>query len=180
MLASLSDVKIYLGIADLNSDSLLSPLLEAASAWFCTEVGRAILTASYTETLSGDGSTRAVLTRDWPVTAVASVTIDGAVIPEATTADVDGWVLDGEIVRLRGYQFTEGVKNVEITYTAGYATTPADVRQAVVEMTALKFRERLHVGTSSQTIAGQSATYLPAFVPRSVQDVIDAYRKVIV
>lgn len=172
-----ADVKTYLGVGYMDDDPLLTTLIAAVSGWFDGQTDRSILTGSCTDARSGDDS-RILVLREYPVTAVASVTVDGAIIPEATTWDADGWVRAGRIVLLRGnYRFTLGVNNVVVVYTAGYASTPADVAQAVIEMVALKYRERQHVGTQTEAIAGQSLSYLPAVVPQSVQGVVNAYRR---
>lgn len=175
-LTTAADVKTYLGITSSSDDALLAVLVTAASGYFETMAGRAIVAASATDTFMGDGA-QFYVPDLYPVQSVTSLAVAGVAITEAVDpANDDGWYLVDGIVRLRGSLFTEG-KLCVLGYTGGYEAVPADVAQAVKELVALKYRERQHVGSLSQSIAGQSVSYLPAFTPRSVTDVIDAYRK---
>lgn len=180
-LTTLQSVKLYLGEASPSTvnDPVLEALIPAVSAWFERETGRALASAGYTTTFDGNGRSR-ILLPEYPVTAVTSVKVGSTTIPQRTSVDGDGWVLSdasiGELA-LVGYEFTEGVQNVEVQFTAGFSPVPADIAQAVNELVALKFRERAHVGTASQGVAGVSVSFLPALIPASVRTVIDHYAR---
>lgn len=176
MVGTLADLKSYLSITSTADDALLSRLLAAASDLVCGQMGRAFGVVAYLkERHLGDGGT--VLVPDHvPVVGVTELRIGGAVVPEAVNAATDdGWFFLRDLVCVRGpYRFTDGAL-VEVSYSAG-EDAPADIVQAVIELAALKYRERSHVGTASQTLAGQSVSFLPSIVPVSVQTVIDSYR----
>jgi hypothetical protein len=61
-----------------------------------------------------------------------------------------------------------------------YTEIPADITQAVIELAALKYRDRLRVGKSTESMGGMSVGYLPSMTPASVLSVIDAYRRLAV
>ena len=132
--------------------------------------------ATYTDIVDGDCSSSLMLKAS-PVVAVQSVTVDGAPVPARETWDGTGYVVQGDKVRLVGSVFTCGVSNVEVTYTAGWATVPEDVQGAVCELAAMKYRQRDSIGVFSRAVVGQEQTmYQTASLPVQIQRVIDNYR----
>ena len=136
-------------------------------------------------------------------TAVASVTIDGEsidpfVMPAPGATADPGFVLVNDRVELVDSSnslvaaqtgalmltpgrlvFTQGLGNVTIVYTAGWtlATLPAEIGQAVIELVALRYKERERPGIqASGGTGGETLSFLRASSPPSVQDVIEAYR----
>lgn len=121
--------------------------VNAAAAFFTEiverEVGVSFVPRTFTERLSGTGSYGLVLGAQ-RVTALTSVTVGGS------TVDVSSLDFTGGVVRYHsnvyaGPVWTPGVSNVVVTYTAGYATCPADIKDAVMWAT----RDRL-LSQSSQ------------------------------
>jgi uncharacterized phiE125 gp8 family phage protein len=177
-LVSLADVKAYLG-GDLqsNDDAVLARLISAASAFFVTACGRPILEQNYSELYDGKGNGRLYL-RNTPVTSVTSLSIDGAVVPEALAPGEPGWRLNGNIVLLFGHWFGRGLVNVAVTYTAGYPAAPADVAEAVVELVGLRYRGRDRLGKVSESIGGMATTsYSQKDVSAFVAGVIARYTR---
>lgn len=174
-LTTLQNVKEYLGKTDNSSDPLLERLITAASASISQYTNRNLLTASYTETSDGLGNFY-TCTKNFPVTAVASVTIDGVSIPISSGPLDNGFFFDAWGVGVRGCQFNRGRQNVTITYTAGYATIPADIEQACIDLVAMKFREKDRVGVRSHSVGpGGSTVYITMAMPDSVKAVLSNY-----
>lgn len=121
-LTTLRRVRDYLGLATHDADNKLAALITASSAWVLTQLGRPVLSATYTETRDGDGGSSLILRR-WPVTSVTSVTVDGIAIAARTTVTGDGYVLRDNTLELVGYVFTAGVQNVVVVYRAGFEVT---------------------------------------------------------
>jgi hypothetical protein len=119
-LTTLDRLKMHLGIEDSSADPILLGLVSAASSDFEGRTDRRIYARSYTETCTGDGRDRLQLL-NYPIVSVSSVTVDGETIPERTTVSGSGWTIDGTELVLDGYTFTEGNRNVAISYVAGYA-----------------------------------------------------------
>jgi uncharacterized phiE125 gp8 family phage protein len=177
-LAALSDLKEYLSRADTNTtdDALLTRLLISVSGAFESLTGRKFAVATYTDTRNGNGSNR-IIPKHYPVQSITSLTVDGTAITQAVGTGT-GWVFAEDSVWLRGYRLSEGYGNVVLTYTAGYPTIPAEVAQAVIELTAMKYRERAHVGNASQSNTVGSVSFLPSIIPQAVSVVVDAYRRI--
>ena len=157
-LVTIADVKAYLG-GDLQShdDMVLSRLITAASTFFTTVCARPILQQSYSELYDGVGARRLYL-RNTPVTALTSLAIDGIAIPPSPAQGEPGWVLSGNVIHLFAYWFTRGSANVAVTYTAGWATPPADVAEAVMELVGLRYRGKDRLGKISEGMGGIATT----------------------
>ena len=176
----LDDLKAWLNISGNGDDDLLSKLIVAASAFIETWISRTIAQTTYTaETYDGPGGVRLGL-RNFPVTAVASLAIDGVTIPAASGPTANGYILSASRTGLvlRGYRFTEGVENVVVTYTAGYASTPADVDQACKELIALRYKERDRIGYVSKSVGGEVVAFSQKDMSEGVKTLLNAYREV--
>lgn len=152
------------------TDSMLSRVITAASAQWIWRTGQAIQDGSYpthspfVERVSydqyydGNGGVRMFL-RNRPIATVTSLTVSGVAIPASTSETTPGYVIDssgkslaikfGGAVSSRyfsrsgvGYQFSMGIQNVHVVYTAGYAQTPDDIVDASIEMVALNYKRR--------------------------------------
>jgi hypothetical protein len=134
-LTSLANVKAWLSppLTSGTDDALLTRLISAASRFIMGYLDRpTLLSQPYAETRDGLGG-RMLLLRQWPVTSVTSLTVDGNLIPPVSlTGSAAGWLLDGwdgwtagqpQALSLLGYAFPRGLQNVAIGYTAGYAVT---------------------------------------------------------
>ena len=170
-LTDLATVKSWLGLTTTGSDALVSSLITAVSAFIANYVGRQVLTASYVETYRGNGQCELLL-RNFPITAVASVAFAGQTIttPADPVALTSGILFDDRTLTLVGGRFPIGLP-VVVTYTAGYATAPADVAQATVELVGEAFRRRERIGLSSKTLGGQEVV---AFSLKDMNDTAKA------
>jgi hypothetical protein len=86
--------------------------------------------------------------------------------PVVETNDTGGWVavdgddyeVDGAALHHTGTGWPRGVRNIRVTYTAGYAPgeEPADIRGAVLDLVALRYRRLGKEGLSGESIGGYS------------------------
>lgn len=178
-LCALADVKTYLGITDASTDSVLTALVSNASAMIESFCNRAFAQATYTDTLNGTGKAQMCLPNS-PVTAVASLSVDGMSVPPSADTTLSGYVFDALSVYLRpgGYPcaFTKGIQNVTVTYTAGYAVVPLDVAQACIEMVAYKFAKRSRIDKASETLGTQQTiSFSQADMPAQVKTALKPY-----
>ncbi len=177
---TLADTKLWLGVTSSTDDTLLTNLIVAASAFIETWVSRTLGQATYTaETYDGPGGVRLAL-RNYPVLSISALSIDGISIPQSTSPAANGWVLSSSKagVVLRGYTFSEGVENVLVTYSAGYATTPPDVAQACKELVGLRYKERDRIGFVSKAISGEVVTYSQKDMSEGIKTLLNSYREV--
>lgn len=133
-LATLQNVRAWLGVSDTKSDAVLSRLITAISAQVLSYLSRDYLySGPRVDTRDGTG-TQEILLRTWPVTSVQSVLLDNVAIPQASQQSTNvafpyGWVLSewsgsppgsNQTISLTGWTLTPGKKNVQVNYTAGY------------------------------------------------------------
>ena len=158
-LTTLAKVKEWLNITTSTDDALLTRLVSAASDYIQTLLNRTIAVTAYSDILDGTGSAR-LMVANYPVVTVSSVKVDGLPIPASTGVGVPGYVFNGTAISMRGsYRFNEDVQNVEVSYTAGYATVPAGLEQACIELIGLRYKERDRIGISSKGLAGETITF---------------------
>lgn len=169
----------YVSGGFFNADDVnLSRLITAASAAIETYLGRVITEASYTYTWSGK-NTVSVMLPNYPVTEITSVTISGVTIPAAVSQNTCGYMFTEYGVVLVGYEFIKGILNCSIVYTAGYATVPAEIEQACIDLVSLRYSERDRTGIQSKSLAGESVTYSQKDMPESIKSVLQEWRKVV-
>src|SRR5437588_243516 len=164
-LTTLADVKSWLQTGQDafpdTDDALLSRLVTAASRFIESWLGRQVAPSDWQEVRDGSGGQRLAFANT-PVTAMLSLAIDGLAIPPAPSGGGFGaaYVSTPTELALRGYVFTRRAQNVSVTYTAGFATTPPDLAQACIELVALRYLERTHIGEVSRALGGtETVTY---------------------
>jgi hypothetical protein len=177
-LTTLANAKQWLNLTTSNDDALLSRLVTAASQFIQTWLCRQIAQSTYAETRNGDGGTRLAFA-NMPTTAVQAVTVDGTAILPAVSPLAAGYLFDARCLYLNGYAFNRGYQNVTLVYTAGYAATPPEVEQACIELVALRYREREHIGQASKGLAGESVSFAQKDMSDDIRTALMLYRKVI-
>jgi len=180
-LTTLADVKAWLpDMANVTtSDALLSQLITAASAFVCNYTGRSSFdVTAYTEDYDGAGHSFLLL-RQWPVTGLASISLGGA---PAGAFHLQPPLPGGGAQRLSliGAVFPRGRSDITINYSAGYASTPPDVAQAVIELVGERFKTRDRIGQTSRTLGGQETTaFSTAAMSPTVAALLAPYRRVV-
>lgn len=178
-LTTVATFKAWASISSVSDDALLGLVITRLSAAINNHLNRALLSASYSEVYDGRGG-QVLMLRNRPVTAVASLSIDGITIPAATTRPIVGYAFDATALYLsEGYAFARGLRNVAVTYTAGYATTPPDVEQAILEWLNVIYRERDRVGLVSKALAGETTAFDVGAMPKRVQQYLVPFKSVV-
>ena len=178
-LTTLANAKQWLGITSSADDALLTRLISAASDYIQTWLNRTIASQAYSEVRDGPGGSRLMFS-NYPVTAVASVKVDGITVPQSTTVLVPGWVSSGTSLAMRGgWAFSSGLQNVEISYTAGFAIVPNEIEQAAIELVGLRYKDKDRIGVTSKTLAGETISYSQKDFSDSVETTLKNYKKVI-
>jgi hypothetical protein len=179
-LAQLSDLEAW--IPDLpagNADeALLTRLILAASAFVESWCSRPFGQVTLAEVRDGNGGS-AMSPNVMPIIAVTGVTIDGTVIPVTIQGGASGYFVANNRIFLIGYAFNRGQANVLLNYTAGFATPPADITQAVIELVAARYMERGRIGLSSVHSGTETTSYSLKDMPASVATILGQYRRVV-
>ena len=179
-LTSVDAVKAYLGVdADaVYDDTVIGSLVTACSLYVQTWMNRQILSALYDDIRDGNGK-HFMLLQEFPVTDVLSVNINGRDIPKSNGLTEPGFFLSGRVIYLRhGLTFERGTGNINISYRAGFDTCPVDLAQAVVEMVALRYRERDRIGHASKTLGGETVAFTITDFPVQVRTILNNYKQV--
>ncbi|HVI09586.1 MAG TPA: hypothetical protein VND65_14955 [Candidatus Binatia bacterium] len=197
-LTTLAAVKSWAGINGTGDDQTIQDAITAFSGYALHVTGRGsadgsfptaspfVAPVSYDEFYDGSGTLRQQI-RNWPIVSVSSVTIDGQVIPQSTSINVWGWVVDQDksFISLRGgfsptvatfqnyrYQggrygygagvqgpgFSAGTQNVEVVYSGGFSGVPFDLEMAARKVITLNYKRRGWIGQRSQAMAAGAGT----------------------
>lgn len=160
------------------TDAIIQALITAASSFFYKMTGlakTAFAATSYTDFYNGPQEGHTLMLRNSPITAVASVTINGVAIPASSDGIQAGFVFDDVQVYLIGYHFCGGFQNVKVGYTAGLTAVPPEVELNVRDWVLLSYRQIKNKGERSTTIQGSTAAHDLSPVPPMMQKVIDTY-----
>jgi hypothetical protein len=165
----------------------LEALINRASSLIEKYIGRSIKSATYIEEYDGN-HTGMIALKNYPLTAITSVeTITGEIgDPDYDSLDTDEYSLLNKdtdsysqpgIIRIaRRYM---GHDRYRITYTAGYATVPEDLKQACVDLCGFLSGSAKSSGVKSETLGEYSITYGNTGDPitsSGIKFVLDMYR----
>jgi len=135
-LCSIGAVKAMLGVAlsETFDDVKLRELIQIASAQVASYCDRVFAVQEYIEALDGNGSKMLDLTNT-PIVEVLSLAINGIAIPVQEVKWYESWICLTDVeysARLRGggRVFPYGLKNVHVSYVAGYQRIPAVLSKA--------------------------------------------------
>jgi len=163
-IASADDVRLYLGSLSSAQEPVVEELIAGGILAMGNYCNRDFRSAQRTEYRDGNGAAR-MLAVHYPITAFSSLTIDGQSVP-ASVNDGPGYFYSGRAIVLRGgYRFSPGLRNVVMTYTAGYGDGvpwPEELKMATVMYVTTRLRERERLGVGSKSLAGESITYTDA------------------
>lgn len=201
-LTTLGALKISMGIgleeSDPQRDAALTQLINAASAWLETQLGRKLGRQTYTQLYAGTGTQRLVL-EQYPVIRVQSIRdiTTGAPVEDFCLLEDSeigvlyrelGWTYRGHCGGLSG-DYVAPRRYLEVEYTAGYVlpkdadesqpcTLPADLEALVWTMIAQQWAIVEHdaAGLSAFSISDVSWTF-DKNISQTWQDVISMYRR---
>ena len=176
-LTTLANAKAWIPVTGTADDALLTRLISAASATAEQYIGRNVISANYTDKRDGNGKAFLYLANA-PCTAISTLTVDGVPAAPQTIVGGNGYVFDANYITLVGAVFTQGVKNVTVSYTAGYASPPLDIEQAVIDLVAFKYNARKWIGQSSKVLQGETINFLHD-VPPDIYRALLQYRRTV-
>ena len=158
-LITLADFWTFMGWPAGDHDDAtaqVETIIESVSAAFHDGVGCDLQSAVHTaETMDGSGKTYLYLAH-WPVTVFTSLTEDTVALTENTHFYVD--YAYGILDRHSDTTWTSSRRGIVVTYTAGYAAVPADIKLACLVEVARAFetaRKKMW-GQESHSVDGNS------------------------
>lgn len=179
-IVQLDALKKYLALTVTNDDDMLEDLIVRAEDAARQYVNRTLTFGQFTEKHNGNGG-YVMQMREFPIASVVSLSIDGVAVSASASSTATGYQFDDEAIYLVGKKFTKGVRNVAITYTAGYRSDvmPFDIRQAVIEMAGLSYRRRDHLDVSSKSLAGESTAYITQAMTPAAKSLLQAHMRLV-
>ena len=160
-LCTLDEVRDYMGMTGSSSvvDDVLADLITRVTEGFHKDCGVTQFKATdHTEYYSGAGTIE-LFVINTPVNTIASIYEDSDwVYGEDTKIDEDTYAPLNNMVVLKDSVFNIGIRNIKITYNAGYNDIPGDLKQACIEETVRKFKKRENVDIISKSGADGSFT----------------------
>lgn len=178
-LTTLAHVKEVLKIptAVTTDDDLIQNLITRISDDIEKTCGRSFHSATFTEYYNGDGGNRLLL-NNYPISSITSLYDDtDRNYGSDTLIDSGDYISDDAagMVILDGGLFAEGLKNIKITYVAGYSTIPSDLERACIDYVIADYLEA--VGAVN-VIEGQDFIYKPAKLREQANRVIERYKRI--
>lgn len=188
------------GISGRDEDQIVK-LINEVSARAETHMGRHVLSRAYTHNgtilprLPSEGGTKLWLP-EAPVTAVATLKLrpDATALTEGWDEDFVVHAREGIVELVGGAEFWTGPGIVEITYTAGFLTSPAagqeawygwttaaaDLHLAVTKQVAWEYRVKDpdRMGVVSRAVEGVNVAYMTETWLPEVRETLDKYRRV--
>lgn len=155
---TIQNYKTWAGIADSSQDAKIAAAIPRASAMVQRFLGYDPSGGDFVDLLDGNGG-RMIPVKNPPIKSVASVVLQDigtvTIAPTAAISQVVGFFFDDKFVYLRGYTFCRGTQNVQITYTAGFATFPDDIEEAtMMTVSSLVSAGSIDPNVTSETVPG--------------------------
>jgi hypothetical protein len=183
---SVEEVKIYADInsTDTNKDDLITSLITACQSFIDEYCGRSFERGSTTE-FFGDIPTSKLFLSKFPINTVKPFKIwesGDRSYPDSDLINSSDYFIDAEngIVKL-DYEVGGIPGSVKVSYTGGFLTIPAAIKQACIELVARKLKEGIGggLGVPSRALpgAGGSVTYITDDILPQTKIVLDSYRK---
>lgn len=156
-LTTLTNVKAELNIIDGASDVILKRYISGASQAAIQYCNRAFAVETVSEQFITDhsrclvrGGVKPLQLARWPIVTVTSVTENAVLLVAGTDYLVDA--TNGQLTRIDSDSFPRFWSPLPLTvvYSAGYATTPADLEDAIVRMVTKRWSAKGRDATLKQ------------------------------
>lgn len=180
-LISLDNVKKFMSMTGSTNDTddLLEDLINRVSILFESYMDRNILTREYTEYFDGKGES--ILFPKQPYISTISGVWDDYDWEWNTDDLVDSTdykIVDNTFVVFKTTSLNDYTQNVKIIYSAGYSTTPDDLKQACIVEVSRMYKNKDSVDITSKTLSdGSVSFYDKGFLPLTTMT-LNKYKRV--
>ena len=188
-LVTLAEYKEAEGISSPKEDLRLATLVPAVSQLVKTYCANSIIdfySSNKTETFSIDWDTYLVQLTESPVNAIVSVQKRDSVTESYSTVPTTDYYLDtatDSVLYVMGSTYKNwprGAGAVKVVYTAGYASTPKDLKLAVFDLITYylkdEHKERRTLGGASIQNQGSTSLRDSVAFPDHIKRVLDLYK----
>ena len=188
-LVTLAEYKEAEGISSPKEDLRLATLVPAVSQLVKTYCANSIIdfySSNKTETFSIDWDTYLVQLTESPVNAIVSVQKRDSVTESYSTVPTTDYYLDtatDSVLYVTGSTYKNwprGAGAVKVVYTAGYASTPKDLKLAIFDLITYylkdEHKERRTLGGASIQNQGSTSLRDSVAFPDHIKRVLDLYK----
>ena len=188
-LITLADYKQIEGLTNPKDDFRINQLIDSVSQLVKTYCGNSIIdhySSNKVEIFSINWDTYLVQLTESPVNTIVSVQKRDSVTESYSTVPTTDYYLDtatDSVLYVAGSSYRNwprGAGAVKVTYTAGYASTPKDLKLAVFDLITyyLKDEHKERRTLAGATIQNQGSTSLRDSVafPDHIKRVLDLYK----
>lgn len=175
-----------LTLSDPDGRALANAIAAAILAWAEDRTGRSFTKAVVTDYFDGGSDTFDLISAPLDLTQPVTVGVfnDSTTLYDAYAGTIR--LFDDGTVLLQ-YPLNRFFRAVKITYTAGYTTLPADLKQALTELLAMKFDaagddggqtlKRVSTGQyTEEYVTPTGAGDLLAQIPMDILEVVNSYK----
>ena len=188
LIVQASQNAILANLTNAEIAALTDRALEIIERWLC----RKLQLETFSEVYDGTGGS--VFLRNYPVTEIQEISIrtcDEVVTysAESGTDVPDGFVLNHITGEVRAsfcsstiVYFPHGFQNIEVTYSAGYATLPQSIIEATVQLAAFLYSLSLSDQTLKSETFREGYSYVNGDMtsdgyPKTIFDLISSYKR---
>jgi hypothetical protein len=188
-LITLADYKQIEGLTNPKDDFRINQLIDSVSQLVKTYCGNSIVdfySTNKVETFNIDWHTHIVQLTESPVNNIVSVEKRDSVTESYSTVPTTDYYLDtatDSVLYVTGSTYKNwprGAGAVKVTYTAGYASTPKDLKLAVFDLITYylkdEHKERRTLGGASIQNQGSTSLRDSVAFPDHIKRVLDLYK----
>lgn len=183
-LISIDDFKLYKKITKTDTDDEIGFIISSVSTLVKQYCGHSFIdyySTAKVETFNIFPAQSAVLLTEWPLKEVVSISTRGSYTESYTALDASEYYADpsSDTVYMHSGYWPEGFGAVQVTYKAGYASTPEDVKIACLDLVN-HYRKEEYIArksTGSSSIDNSSSSVgSPSKWPPHIVRVLDLHR----
>ena len=188
-LITLADYKQIEGLTNPKDDFRINQLIDSVSQLVKTYCGNSIVdfySTNKVETFNIDWNTHIVQLTESPVNNIVSVEKRDSVTESYSTVPTTDYYLDtatDSVLYVTGSTYRNwprGAGAVKVTYTAGYESTPKDLKLAVFDLITYylkdEHKERRTLGGASIQNQGSTSLRDSVAFPDHIKRVLDLYK----
>lgn len=195
-LTTVAEVKDALSITVSTYDGTIARVINAASDWFVRQTGRRFDRGTVTETFTGHGFDKVLLSR-FPLVSITSISFKGSALSASDYAIYDANA--GIIQKVNGVWLDTslesfdlrpspvpgtGPKDYSAVYVGGYylpasgsRDLPYDIEESIIEMSASKYRALgRDQSVASESVLSYSVSFKDSDVSDFVRQTVNAYK----
>lgn len=163
LFTTLGNLKEYGNITSANYDAAFAALIGRCTKEIQSRLQRVGFQGTYTEYFDGAGSPQ-IRPIERPIVSVTSLHESLDQVWDSTTeiaaADYTVDLKAARVEKRAGVPFYGGFQGIRLVYVGGWATVPADVEQACIELVLMKFEAKQNLITSSTSLGDGSQSFL--------------------